>query len=156
MGEWGRGVENGELVKMKGREGDNNRIMNGMGGMGWMRGGKCGVWVDEDIGDMIRGKGKDFMVGDKKEGLLVYMGREDVEVGGVRDGGFGGKRGLGGGGEVILEVEWRVGEMMERVDSVDIGDNRMLVLWREKGGVIDDGYEEEGFELVKGERGMKD
>lgn len=156
VGDWPTGLENPELVKMKPSQGHNNTIINGIPRIGWMTGGKSALWVDEDIADVITGKAKDFITTHKDEPFFLYMGTQDVHVPRVAHPRFAGKSGLGPRGDVILQLDWTVGEIMRTLDSLNIADNTIFVFCSDNGPVIDDGYQDQAFELLNGHKPMKD
>ena len=155
VGNWPTGLENPELVKMKPSQGHNNTIINGIPRIGWMTGGKSALWVDEDIADIITDKAKDFIVSHKNEPFFLYMGTQDVHVPRVPHPRFAGKSGLGPRGDVILQLDWTVGEIMRTLDSLNIADNTIFVFCSDNGPVIDDGYQDQAFELLNGHTPMK-
>lgn len=155
VGDWPTGAENPELVKMKPSQGHNNTIVNGIPRIGWMTGGKSALWVDEDIADVITGKAKDFITAHKDEPFFLYLGTQDVHVPRVAHPRFAGKSGLGPRGDVILQLDWTVGEVMKTLDSLQIADNTIFVFCSDNGPVIDDGYQDGAFEMLNGHTPMK-
>lgn len=149
------GLENPELVKMKPSQGHNNTIINGIPRIGWMAGGESALWTDEDIADVITAKAKDFISTHKNEPFFLYMGTQDVHVPRVPHPRFAGKSGLGPRGDVILQLDWTVGEIMRTLDSLNIADNTIFVLCSDNGPVIDDGYQDQALELLNGHTPMK-
>ena len=145
-----------ELVKMKPSQGHNNTIINGIPRIGWMTGGKSALWVDEDIADVITGKAKAFIAAHKDEPFFLYMGTQDVHVPRVPHPRFAGKSGMGPRGDVILQLDWTVGEIMHTLDSLGIADNTILVFCSDNGPVIDDGYQDRALELLNGHKPMLD
>ena len=141
VGDWPTGLENPELVKLKPSQGHNNTIVNGIPRIGWMTGGKSALWVDEDIADVITGKAKDFIIKHKDEPFFMYMGTQDVHVPRVPHARFAGKSGMGTRGDVILQLDWTVGEIMNTLDSLNLADNTIFVFCSDNGPVIDDGYQ---------------
>lgn len=156
VGDWPTGEENPELVKMKPSQGHNNTIINGIPRIGWMTGGKSALWVDEDIADVITGKAKAFIAAHKDEPFFLYMGTQDVHVPRVPHPRFAGKSGMGPRGDVILQLDWTVGEIMHTLDSLGIADNTILVFCSDNGPVIDDGYQDRALELLNGHKPMLD
>lgn len=156
VGDWPTGLENPELVKMKPSQGHNNTIINGIPRIGWMTGGKSALWVDEEIADVITGKAKQFIISHKDEPFFLYMGTQDVHVPRVAHPRFAGKSGLGPRGDVILQLDWTVGEIMRTLDSLQLADNTIFVFCSDNGPVIDDGYEDQAFELLNGHTPMKE
>lgn len=155
VGNWPTGEENPELVKLKPSQGHNNTIINGIPRIGWMTGGKSALWVDEDIADVITGKAKDFIIAHKDRPFFLYMGTQDIHVPRVPHPRFAGKSGRGTRGDVILQLDWTVGEIMHTLDSLGIADNTLFVFCSDNGPVIDDGYQDQARELLNGHTPMK-
>lgn len=155
VGNWPTGEENPELVKLKPSQGHNNTIINGIPRIGWMTGGKSALWMDENIADVITNKAKDFIIDHKDQPFFLYMGTQDIHVPRVPHPRFAGKSGLGTRGDVILQLDWTVGEIMHTLDSLGIADNTLFVFCSDNGPVIDDGYQDQARELLNGHTPMK-
>ena len=67
---------------------------------------------------------------------------------------FAGKSGLGTRGDVILQLDWTIGEVMRTLDSLGLTDNTLLVFTSDNGPVIDDGYQDQALELLNGHTPM--
>lgn len=148
VGNWPTGEENPELVTMKPSQGHNNTIINGIPRIGWMTGGKSALWVDEDIADVITNKAKKYIVDNKNNPFFLYMGTQDVHVPRVAHPRFAGKSGMGPRGDVILQLDWTIGEIMHTLDSLGLADNTIFIFTSDNGPVIDDGYHDEAFEKL--------
>ena len=148
VGNWPTGEENPELVTLKPSQGHNNTIINGIPRIGWMTGGKSALWKDEDIADIITNKAKQFISKHKNEPFFLYMGTQDVHVPRVPHPRFAGKSGLGTRGDVILQLDWTIGEIMNTLDSLNLADNTMLIFTSDNGPVVDDGYQDQAVELL--------
>ena len=135
-------------------QGHNNTIINGIPRIGWMTGGKSALWKDEDIADIITHKAKKFITSHKEEPFFLYMGTQDVHVPRIPHPRFAGKSGLGTRGDVILQLDWTIGEIMNTLDSLNIADNTILVFTSDNGPVIDDGYQDHAYELLNGHTPM--
>ena len=155
VGDWPTGKENPELVKMKPSMGHNNTIVNGIPRIGWMTGGKAALWNDEDIADNITDKAKDFIKAHKDEPFFLYMGTQDIHVPRVAHPRFAGKSNLGPRGDVILQLDWTVGEIMHTLDSLNLADNTIIVFCSDNGPVIDDGYQDQAREMLNGHQPMR-
>ena len=55
------GKENPELLKLKAVHGHDNTIVNGIGRIGWMTGGKAARWKDEEVADSFTSKALEFI-----------------------------------------------------------------------------------------------
>ena len=144
------GAENPELLKLRPSHGHDNTIVNGISRIGWMTGGKSALWVDEDIADTIAEKATQFIAAHKDEPFFLYMGTNDVHVPRVPHPRFAGKSGLGSRGDVILQLDWTIGEVMRTLDSLGIADNTLLIFTSDNGPTIDDGYQDEAFMRLNG------
>ena len=156
VGNWPTGEENPELVKLKPSQGHNNTIINGIPRIGWMTGGKSALWNDEEIADVITGKAKDFITRSASKPFFLYMGTQDVHVPRVPHPRFAGKSGLGTRGDVILQLDWTIGQIMNTLDSLNIADNTLIIFTSDNGPVIDDGYQDHAFEMLNGHKPMLD
>ncbi len=154
VGDWPTGEENPELVTLKPSQGHNNTIINGIPRIGWMTGGKSALWKDEDIADIITNKAKNFIASHQEEPFFLYMGTQDVHVPRIPHPRFAGKSGLGTRGDVILQLDWTIGEIMHTLDSLHIADNTILIFTSDNGPVIDDGYQDQAYELLNGHTPM--
>lgn len=154
VGDWPTATENPELVTLQPSQGHCNTIINGIPRIGWMTGGKSALWKDEDIADRITGQAKDFIVAHRDEPFFLYMGTQDVHVPRVPHPRFLGKSGLGTRGDVVLQLDWTIGEMMHTLDSLGIADNTILIFTSDNGPVIDDGYADRALELLNGHTPM--
>lgn len=150
IGDWPTGKENPELLKMHPSHGHDNTIVNGISRIGFMTGGKRALWVDEDIADTITSRAKQFIINNKENPFFLYMGTQDVHVPRVPHPRFEGKSGLGPRGDVILQLDWTVGEIMNTLDSLGIADNTIFVFTSDNGPVIDDGYKDMAVEMLNG------
>ncbi len=154
VGDWPTGKENPELVKLKPSQGHNNTIINGIPRIGWMTGGKSALWKDEEIADVITAKAKNFICSSTDKPFFLYMGTQDVHVPRVPHPRFAGKSGLGTRGDVILQLDWTIGEIMYTLDSLGIADNTLFIFTSDNGPVIDDGYQDQAREMLNGHTPM--
>lgn len=154
VGDWPTGEENPELVKLKPSQGHNNTIINGIPRIGWMTGGKSALWNDEEIADVITDKAKKFICESADTTFFLYMGTQDVHVPRIPHPRFAGKSGLGTRGDVILQLDWTIGEIMHTLDSLGIADNTLFIFTSDNGPVIDDGYQDQAAEMLNGHTPM--
>ena len=120
-----------------------------------MTGGKAALWNDEEIADVITAKAKNFIINHQDRPFFLYMGTQDVHVPRVPHPRFAGKSGMGTRGDVILQLDWTVGEIMHTLDSLQLADNTIFVFCSDNGPVIDDGYQDQALELLNGHTPMK-
>lgn len=154
VGDWPTAKENPELLKLKPSQGHNNTIINGIPRIGYMTGGKSALWVDEDIADTITSKAKAFITHNQHQPFFLYMGTQDVHVPRIPHPRFKGKSGMGDRGDVILQLDWTIGEIMNHLDALNLSENTIFVFTSDNGPVIDDGYHDQALELLNGHTPM--
>lgn len=142
------GEENPELVRLKPSQGHNQTIINGIPRIGYMAGGESALWVDENIADTITMRAVDFICKNQSRPFFLYMGTQDVHVPRVPHPRFKGKSQMGDRGDVILQLDWTIGEIMRTVDSLGIADQTLIIFTSDNGPVIDDGYADQALELL--------
>lgn len=144
------GKEHPELLKMHPSHGHDNTIVNGISRIGYMSGGKDALWTDENIVDTLTSKAKQFIVDHQDKPFFLYFATHDIHVPRVPNKRFVGKSGLGARGDVILQLDWTVGEINKLLDSLHLTKNTLLILSSDNGPVVDDGYQDRAVELLNG------
>mgnify|MGYP004520340403 CR=1 FL=1 len=143
------GRDNPELLtKMRPSHGHDMSIVNGISRIGYMKGGKSALWVDEEIRDRITDKALDFIRDNRSHPFFLYFGTNDIHVPRVPSEKFRGKSGMGPRGDSILSFDYTLGEVMDLLDILGIADNTLLIVSSDNGPVIDDGYQDQSVELL--------
>ena len=154
VGDWPTYEENPEMARLKPSQGHSQTIINGIPRIGYMCGGRSALWVDEDIADTITQKACRFITEHKDHPFFLYMGTQDVHVPRIPHPRFAGRSGMGDRGDVILQLDWTIGEVMRTLDSLGIAENTLLIFTSDNGPVIDDGYADRAAELLGAHRPM--
>lgn len=146
------GKENPELLKMMYSHGHDNTIVNGVSRIGWMTGGKKARWIDEDMADVFTNRALNFIEKNQKEPFFLYFATHDIHVPRVPHSRFVGKSGMGPRGDAILQLDWTVGEVMKKLESLGLAENTMVIFTSDNGAVVDDGYVDQAEELLDGHK----
>jgi arylsulfatase A-like enzyme len=144
------GKDHPELLKMHPSHGHDMSIVNGISRIGYMSGGKSALWTDENIAGVITGKAVKFIENHKDKPFFLYFSTHDIHVPRVPHPQFAGKSRLGPRGDVILEFDWSVGQIMNAIDSLKLSDNTIIIVTSDNGPVVDDGYKDMAVELLNG------
>jgi arylsulfatase A-like enzyme len=140
------GRENPELLKMKPSHGHNQTIVNGISRIGYMSGGKSARWVDEDMADTIARKAVAFIERNKDRRFFLYFSTHDIHVPRVPHPRFVGKSDCGTRGDVIVQMDWCVGEIVAALEKHKLLDDTLLIFTSDNGPVYDDGYQDGAVE----------
>ena len=143
VGDEPTGRANPEQLKMKPSHGHDFTIVNGISRIGYMTGGKAARWVDEDMADIITRKAVSFIDQNRAKPFFLYFATHDIHVPRVPHQRFAGKTSMGPRGDVIAELDWCVGQILDALDRRGLTNNTMVVFSSDNGPVVDDGYHDQ-------------
>ena len=152
VGNWPTGKEHPELLKMHSSHGHDQTIVNGVGRIGYMTGGKAALWKDEDMADVFTGKAVEFIEKNRSMPFFLYFATHDPHVPRVVHPRFAGKSGMGPRGDAIVEADWSVGRILDTLDRLKLTDNTLVVFTSDNGPVVDDGYKDDAKEKLGNHR----
>ncbi len=146
------GKKNPELLKMKAspNHGHDGTIVNGIGRIGFMQGGRTARWTDEEMPLAFLEKARAFISANHQQPFFLFYSLTEPHVPRMPSTMFKGKSGLGFRGDAILQLDWSVGQIMELLDQLGIAQNTMLIFTSDNGPVLDDGYEDGAVEQLNG------
>lgn len=128
--------------------GHDQAIVNGVSRIGYMKGGKSALWLDENIADSITHHAVQFIDQNKEKPFFLYFATNDIHVPRVPHPRFVGKSGMGPRGDAILEFDWSVGQILEALEKNGLTENTLIILSSDNGPVVDDGYQDQAVELL--------
>ncbi|MEA3213677.1 MAG: hypothetical protein QOE70_6734 [Chthoniobacter sp.] len=138
------GRENPELLKLKHTHGHDATIINGVGRIGWMTGGKTARWVDEDMADTFAKKAIGFIEANRAGPFFLYFAPHGIHVPRVPNPRFNGTSQCGIRGDAIQELDDTVGQVIAALERLKLLDNTLVIFTSDNGGVMDDGYADFG------------
>jgi arylsulfatase A-like enzyme len=144
------GKDNPELLKMMWHHGHNSSIVNGIPRIGYMKGGENAKWVDEDMADDFLFKAQEY-IREKNKGdkpFFLYYALQQPHVPRTPHPRFEGKSGMGPRGDVILEADWCVGELMKTLEEEGLLENTLVIFSSDNGPVLNDGYYDDAVEKL--------
>lgn len=146
------GLEHPELLKMKSspNHGHNNTIVNGIGRIGYMSGGTMARWTDEEMPLTFLSKSLGFIDLNKENPFFLFYALTEPHVPRMPSTMFKGKSGLGYRGDAILQIDWTVGQIMQKLEQLGLLNNTVIVLTSDNGPVLDDGYEDGAVTQLNG------
>lgn len=136
------------LYNLKHSHGHDMAIVNGIGRIGYMKGGGKALWKDENIADSITTHAIDFIKKNKEKPFFMYFATNDVHVPRFPHERFRGKNPMGLRGDAIVQFDWSVGQIMEALDKLGLTENTLIILSSDNGPVLDDGYDDHAVELA--------
>ena len=140
------GKEHPELLKLHPSHGHDMSIHNGISRIGYMKGGKSALFIDENMSDDFLRESKKFINEHKNKPFFLLYALHQPHVPRVPHPRFKGTSGLGARGDVILEADWAVGSFLKALDSLGLSKNTIVIFSSDNGPVLDDGYKDEAVE----------
>ncbi len=148
------GRDNPELLKMRAVQGHGHdmAIVNGVGRIGYMRGGKAALWKDEELADTFLSKAKEFVTEHKEEPFFLYYAVHQPHVPRLPSKRFAGATTLGPRGDVIVEMDHCIGELMQCLKDNGLEEDTIVIFSSDNGPVLNDGYADDAMELNREHR----
>jgi arylsulfatase A-like enzyme len=137
-----------QLLKMHPSHGHDMAIVNGISRIGYMRGGRKALWVDEEMADVITGKAVAFIENHRSRPFFLYFATHDIHVPRAPHPRFAGKSGMGPRGDAILQLDDCVGRVLGALDKHGLARNTLLIFTSDNGPVVDDGYRDQAVEKL--------
>jgi arylsulfatase A-like enzyme len=137
------GKANPELLKVVPSHGHDQAIVNGISRIGYMKGGPSALWKDEDMADVFTSKAVGFIERQRARPFFLYFALHDPHVPRVPHPRFAGTTSLGPRGDVIVEVDWSVGQILDTLDRLKLAGNTIVIFTSDNGPVVDDGYKDD-------------
>jgi arylsulfatase A-like enzyme len=142
------GVADRAALKMDWSHTHNDAVVNGIGRLGFMKGGKNALWKDEDMADVFTKQALAFIEREKHRPFFLYFATHDIHVPRVPHPRYAGKSGMGPRGDAILEFDGSVGEILRKLDELKLAENTLIILSSDNGPVLDDGYQDRANEAL--------
>jgi arylsulfatase A-like enzyme len=146
VGSWPTGRAHPELLSMAASHGHDQTIVNGVGRIGYMTGGRAALWKDEDMADVFATRATRFIERHKDEPFFLFFAPHDPHVPRMPHARFAGTTPLGRRGDAIAQLDWSVGEVLATLDRLGLARNTLVIFTSDNGPVVDDGYRDEAVE----------
>lgn len=138
------------LLKMKPSHGHDDTIVDGVSRIGFMTGGQKARWVDEKMAATLAAKATAFIDGHAEKPFFLYLATSDIHVPRMPNEQFAGRSLCGVRCDVIEQLDWTVGQVLETLERHRLMDNTLIVFTSDNGPVVDDGYADGSVEALHG------
>lgn len=127
-------------------------IVNGVPRIGFSRGGKAATWDDTTMADVFLTQAKDFITRKKDAPFFLYMALHQPHVPRIASARFKGASAKGPRGDVIMELDWVVGQVIAHLKTLGLAENTIVVFSSDNGPILTDGYLDRADELTGNHR----
>ncbi|HCC19662.1 MAG TPA: arylsulfatase [Verrucomicrobiales bacterium] len=126
--------------------GHNHSIINGIGRIGTMWGGKSALWNDETMADEFAKQAKKYLAQfktKKNTPFFLFWSAADIHVPRAPHPRFKGKSELSYRGDAMVQLDWCAGEIIKALEENGLSDNTIVIFSSDNGPVYDDGYDDD-------------
>lgn len=148
IGEEPTGKENPELLKLAHFRGHDGTIVNGIGRIGWMEGGKSARWTDETMAETFLDKAERFIENNASRPFFLYYATHNAHEPRVPGNRFKGKSKAGIYGDVVEEFDYCVGRIVETLRTQGILENTLIIVSSDNGPMVKEGYLDGALENI--------
>jgi len=142
------GKGNPEMLKMRWHHGHNSSIVNGIPRIGFMKGGEKAKWVDENMADTFLVRAQNYIIDKKADPFFLFYSLQQPHVPRTPHPRFVGSSGQGPRGDVIVEADWCIGELVKTIEEQGLIENTLIILTSDNGPVLNDGYYDDAVEKI--------
>lgn len=142
------GTENPELLRFPADKQHSGTIVNGVSRIGWMSGGNSARWKDEKVPHQMLKKARQFINENRSKPFFIYFSFPEIHVPRLPDYRFMGATEMGPMGDVIVQVDWVTGQLVEYLEKLGLSENTLIFFTSDNGPVLFDGYEDFSVELL--------
>ncbi|MES2923942.1 MAG: arylsulfatase [Verrucomicrobiota bacterium] len=142
------GTDNRAELAMDWSHGHNMAVINSIGRIGFMKGGKSALWDDKTLAKTLAAEAVKFIGQHQDEPFFLYFAAHDIHVPRVPNPDFVGKSSMGPRGDAIVQLDWQVGQITSALERLGIARNTLVIFTSDNGPVLDDGYKDQAVEKL--------
>jgi len=138
------GHQNPEAITVyKGDGGHSSSVINGLGRIGYMTGGKSALFKDETIADVFVEQARKFITTNRDKPFFLFFSANDIHAPRWPHERFRGKSQTGLRGDAMVSFDWSTGAIMDTLKECGLEENTLVILTSDNGPVyIDGGYQD--------------
>ena len=144
------GLERPELLKQKADKQHSDTIINGISRIGYMKGGKSARFKDEELAPTVVNQSVKFIEQHQDAPFFLEAALFEPHVPRVAGKPFVGASECGIRGDVIAQIDWEVGEIMNTLKRLHLETNTLVILSSDNGAILFDGYFDHSVEDLNG------
>jgi len=123
-------------------------IINGVPRIGFSRGGASATWDDTTMTEVFLERAKDFISRQQNDDnpFFLYLAMHQPHVPRIPSPRFAGASDKGPRGDVIMELDWMVGQVVDHLRDLGLDQNTLVIFSSDNGPILDDGYQDQSVE----------
>jgi len=146
------GLQRSDLLKMPADAQHSGTIVDGVSRIGYMKGGHTARWKDEELAKTVVDQSIAFIEEHKDKPFFLYVGMFEPHVPRTAERRFIGASQCGLRGDVIEQIDWETGKIMNTLDRLKLTDNTLVLFTSDNGPIFFDGYYDRSQEDANGHK----
>ncbi|QTD37358.1 arylsulfatase [Polaribacter batillariae] len=142
------GKTNPEMLRYPADNQHSEAIVNGISRIGNQTGGESALWTDEDFPYIFTEKANQFIEKNKENPFFLFFSFHDIHVPRLPNKQFQGKSSMGLRGDAIVQMDWMTGQIIKKIEELNIDKNTLVIFTSDNGPVLNDGYSDKAEELL--------
>lgn len=116
-------------------------VVNGIGRIGYMSGGKAALWDDYTIADVLVGKANKFIADSVPQPFFLYLSTHDIHIPNTPNQRFKNSTKIGARGDAMVQLDACVGAVLAELDRLGLAENTIVIFSSDNGPTHhDDSY----------------
>jgi arylsulfatase A-like enzyme len=104
--------------------------------IGWAKGGKSAWWKDIDLADTFTRESLEFIKRNKEKKFFLFFAPHDVHAPVIPHPRFVGKSGVSTRADMLLELDWSVGQLLDTLDKHGLTGNTLVIFSSDNGAYV--------------------
>lgn len=152
IGDEPTGIERPDLLKQGADKQHSGTIINGISRIGFMKGGHTARFKDEELASTVVRKSVAYLEENRGRPFFLSVGLFEPHVPRVAETPFVRSGDAGVRGDVIRQLDWATGEILNALDRLGLADNTLVIFTSDNGPIFFDGYQDHSAEDAHGHR----
>jgi arylsulfatase A-like enzyme len=136
------------MTKQTSNHNHSDAIYNGVPRIGFMKGGKSALWQDETMYEVFLNQAKNVIENAGQKPFFLYYALHQPHAPRIPNPKFVNSSGMGPRGDVIVEADYCIGEILKTLETKGLMKNTIICLSSDNGPVLNDGYNDQAVEKL--------
>jgi arylsulfatase A len=133
-------ISNADQLRFRTMFGHNDTFYNGVGRIGFTTGGLSARFRDEDLADRWVSHSKQWIREKQNKPFFLFFASHDIHAPRITHERFQKKSSTGPRGDMIAELDWSVGELIDVVEELGLTERTLFIFCSDNGPVLNDDY----------------
>ncbi|MDX1618472.1 MAG: arylsulfatase, partial [Balneolaceae bacterium] len=140
VGDHPTGTSHPEKLHYPADQQHSGTIVNGISRIGWQTGGESAWWDDGQLAGQFVERAATFMEQNSDRPFFLFLPMHQNHVPRWPNEQFVGQSETGVRGDTVVELDWVVGQIVQKIEALDLREQTLIIFSSDNGPIFDDGY----------------